>query len=393
MIEKQNNILASSFFWACILFVITLLLSLQNLLLDPKTFYPGGAEYTHYNNYLIFKQSFFHLVENKDLYHDYPAEHWDYYKYSPTFSLFMAPFAVLPDAAGLLAWNLLNVLVLFYALWKLPAQTGKARLFILGFILIELLSSIHNSQSNALLAGLILFAFIALEKKRTAIAALLIVLTIFIKIFGLVALCIFIFYPHKLKAILYTICWTILFAALPLLFISASQLTFLYHSWLDLLKNDHSMSVGFSVGGWLYSWFGIEAKNLTVIIGAALLLIPLLNFKYFNELKYRLWFLSSILIWMVIFNHKAEQPTFIIAVAGIAIWFFSQKFKIENIILLALVFVFTVLSATGIFEQEFREKYIEEYVLKAVPCILVWFKITADLLFYKPEKELKLSWT
>jgi hypothetical protein len=389
--EKQNSFFTKPAFWASILIVITLLLSLQNLLLEPKTFYPGGKEYTHYNNYIIFKQSFFHLAEQKDLYHDYPAEHWDYYKYSPTFALFMAPFAALPDPAGLIAWNLLNVLVLFFAMWKLPLLTNKTRLFALGFILIELITSVHNSQSNALLAGLILFAFLALEKKQIFFAAFLIVLTGFIKIYGLTALCLFIFYPQKLKAATYTIVSIILLAALPLLLIPFSQLTFLYHSWLDLLKNDHSVSVGLSVVGWLYTWFGIQAKKLVVIIGAVLLLIPLIRHRYFSELKFRLWFLCSVLVWMVIFNHKAELPTFIIAVCGIATWFFSQKPKIENIILVALVFIFTILSSTGIFPRDFREKYIEDYVFKAVPCILVWLKITADLLFYKPGKEISFT--
>jgi hypothetical protein len=330
-------------------------------------------------------------VEQKDLYHDYPAEHWDYYKYSPTFALFMAPFAALPDTAGLIAWNLLNVLVLFFAMWKLPVLTHRARLFAIAFVLIELISSVHNSQSNALLAGLILFAFMALEKKQIAFAALLIVLTGFIKIYGLVALCLFIFYPQKFKAAAYTIIWIIVLAALPLLLVSIPQLTFLYQSWLGLLKNDYSLSIGFSVAGWLYSWFGIEAKNGVVIIGVVLLFLAFLKHRCFSDLKFRLWFLASVLVWMVIFNHKAEQPTFIIAVCGIAIWFFSQETKIENIILIALVFIFTVLSATGIFPRDFREKYIEDYVFKAVPCIFAWLKITADLLFYKPGKETTLS--
>ena len=55
--------------------------------------------------YLIFKQSFFHLIEGKDLFILYPQEHWDLYKYSPTFSLLMAPLAILPDVVGLFFWK------------------------------------------------------------------------------------------------------------------------------------------------------------------------------------------------------------------------------------------------------------------------------------------------
>jgi hypothetical protein len=386
MLTSKSKLLNSPMFFAGLLIIVVLVISIQHLLLPPKSFYPGGALHTHYNNYVIFKQSWFHLIANKDLYQSFP-EHWDYYKYSPTFSVLMAPFAYLPDSIGLFCWNLLNVLILFFAFWKLPAQTHKMRLFGLAFISIELISSVHNSQSNALIAGLIIFAFLLLEKKQIALASLFIVLTIFIKVFGLVALALFIFYPNKIKAALYTIGWMIVLAALPLLFISFSQLTFLYHSWTNLLRDDHSMSYGLSVAGWLHSWFGVEAKNLIVGFGAIIFCLPLIKYKCFSELKFRLLFLASVLVWIVIFNHKAEPPTFIIAVSGVAIWYFFQKPKIENTILLILVFIFTVLSPVGIFPKVFLENYIQHYALKAVPCILVWFKIVSELLLYKPGKE------
>jgi hypothetical protein len=385
---KKKGILINPLFVAGIMTFIVILLTAQSLLLKPKTFVSGGLEYTHYNNYLIFKQSFFHLIENKDLYQSYPAEHWDYYKYSPTFSLLIAPLANLPDALGLFSWNLLNVLVLFFALWKLPPSLGKKRLFMLGFILIELITSIQNSQSNGLIAGLIVCAFLFLEKKQIVLASLFIVLTIFIKLFGVVALALFVFYPHKRKAIIYTICWILILAILPLFVVSFSQLSFLYQSWLILLNNDHSAAWGMSVAGWLHSWFGIESKNVIVIIGVVLFCLPFLKYKFFNNLKFKLFFLSSILIWIVIFNHKAESPTLIIAISGVAIWGFSQKIKVENVVLLIIAIIFTTLSPTDIFPKSLRNNYIVPYVLKAVPCILIWFKITLDLIFFIPENNL-----
>ncbi|MBK8088138.1 MAG: hypothetical protein IPK31_09410 [Chitinophagaceae bacterium] len=192
------------------------------------------------------------------------------------------------------------------------------------------------------------------------------------------------FYPNKLRAAVYTIGWTVLLAAFPLLVISVSQLSFLYQSWLHLLQNDHSASVGFSVAGWLYTWFHIDAKNATVLIGALVFCLPFLKWKYYNDVQFKLFFLSSILLWIVIFNHKAESATFIIAVTGIAIWFFSQKRTLLNTILFATAFIFTILSPTDLFPKSIRENFVIPYVLKAVPCILIWFKIMYDLLFFKP---------
>lgn len=372
-------------FLIAILTLITVIITAQSLLLEPEPIIPGGIIYTPYNNYIIFKQSFFHLKENKDLYQLYPAEHWDYYKYSPTFSLLIAPLAVLPDVLGLFTWNLLNVLILFFALWKLPHRTDKTRLFVVGFILIELITSTQNSQSNGLTAGLIIFAFNFLERKRIALASLFILFTIFIKLFGLVAIALFIFYPNKLKAAIYTIGWFLLFAILPLSVISITQLSFLYQSWFTLLQNDHALFFGLSVQGWFHSWFGYESKQIIVVIGILLFCLPFLKYKFFNELKFKLFFLSSILIWVVIFNHKAESATFVIAITGVAIWFFFQQIKIGNAMLLVATFILTILSPTDMFPKSIRDNYVIPYVLKAIPCILIWVKITLDLLFYKSE--------
>ncbi len=370
-----------------VLTLIVLFVSANSYFFEPKTFEPGGLEYTRYNNYVIFKQSFVHLIEGKDLYQLFPLDHWDLYKYSPTFALLMAPFAQLPDALGLFCWNLLNTLILFFALWRLPAAAPNTRYWMLGLVLIELVTSLQNSQSNGLMAGLLIFALVLMEQKNPALAALLIVLSVFIKLFGLVALTLFLFYPERWKAMLYAVAWAVLLAFLPLMVVSFTHLELLYESWFSLLRNDHSASIGLSVAGWLYSWFGIAESNLIVLLGALLLCLPLLRMQYFTSYRYRSFFLSSILIWVVIFNHKAESPTFVIAVSGVAIWFMSQRLSRLNLALLGLTVVFTVLSPTDLFPRSLQNSFVQPYVLKALPCILIWVKISADLLLFKPKDD------
>lgn len=367
-----------------ILILITIIISFQNYFLPNKKLVDSDLEWSHYNNYEIFKYSYFHLLENENLYLSYPEEHYDLFKYSPTFALFMGIFAYFPDLVGLILWNLLNAFVLILAIKYLPFDNYKKHAFILLYIFIELITSLQNSQSNPLMTGLILWAFINLERKNIWIATLLIVASIFIKIFGVLAFAIFIFYPKKGKAILYSILWTIILFALPLIIISFPELTQQYNNWIVLLQNDHSNSIGYSVMGWLETWFGItNATNIILISGAILLLAPLLRVKHYSSIQFRYWFLASILIWMVIFNHKAESPTFIIAISGVAIWYFSQTRTTLNLILVVLAFLFTVLSPTDIFPRSIRENWVIPYVLKAVPCIFIWFKISYDLLFKK----------
>jgi hypothetical protein len=54
--------------------------------------------------------------------------------------------------------------------------------------------------------------------------------------------------------------------------------------------------------------------------------------------------------------------------------------RVEDIILVALVFLFTVLSPTDLFPDALRKSLVEPYVLKAVPCIFIWVKIQVELI-------------
>ena len=384
MWNKVEELLSNKRFWIVLLLIITAAITAQSILLPLKTFSSDGKQYTHYNNYIIFKNSFYHLIDNIDLYKLHPDKQWDLYKYSPAFALLMAPMAIMPDWAGLFVWNALNVFVFFFAFWRMPFKDPRMRWLALAFVLVELITSIQNSQCNALIAGMIMFAFVAMEKRQVALATLLIVGTVYIKLFGIVALALFIFYPQKIKAIAYTALWTVLLAFVPLLVVSPSQLQFQYQSWLNMLRADHSASWGFSVAGWLYTWFGLEMKNNIVLLGAFILLLPLVSYNVYKIYRFRLLFLASILVWVVIFNHKAESPTFIIAIAGVAIWYFTQAPNKLNTSLLLLALVFTVLSPTDIFPRHIRQELIVPYAIKAVPCIAIWCKIVWDMMSTKP---------
>jgi len=377
--------------------LLALSATLQSYYGSPTIF--NDLEYTAYNNYLIFKQSFFHLIEGKDLFILYPKEHWDLYKYSPTFSLMMAPLAILPDVVGLFIWNLLNALVLFFGIKKLqlPArfkgiEFSKISMFIILFVGLELMTSLQNEQSNGLLAGLIILAFVFLEKEKIWLGTLCITLTFYIKIFGIVAFALFLVYPQKGKFILSSAVWMIVLALLPAVFVGFDQLIFLYESWGRMLGEDHAASYGYSVMGWLQIWFGLEvSKNVIVLLGVALFCLPLVKFKRNLNYEFRWRLLVSILIWVVIFNHKAESPTFVIAMSGVGIWyFFSKKTKV-NLALVILAFVFTSLSPTDLFPRFLRESFVIPYVMKAMFCILIWGKVIWEMFLIQPQTNTDLT--
>jgi hypothetical protein len=347
-----------------------------------QRFLPGPEAY---NNYLIFRGSFFNLLDCKNLYLPYPERYNDLFKYSPTFAMLMGIFSGFPDWLGLLFWNLLNALVPFWAVNKL--NTGKKeKAFILLFVAIEMLTSMQSSQSNGLMAGLIIGAFACMEDRKPVLAALLICLGFYIKVFAAAAGLIFLFYDRKIPFMLACAFWAVVLGVLPALACGFDGLILQYRNWFALLANDPAHELNFSIMTLTQRWFNFTASDLWYLVpGAILLLLPLFRKELYAQFNFRLAYLASILVWVVIFNHKAESPTYIIAMFGAAIWALTQPPSAWKKVLLLFVFVLTGLAATDIFPPFVRKEIIVPYCLKALPCITLWSVITIMLLRKKFE--------
>ncbi len=366
---------------AAIWLLISLGAAIQQISLSTTQDPDNHKFYTKYNNYVIFEQSHHHLLEGKNLYVGYEDEYCDLYKYSPTFALLFGFFSYLHAGPGLVLWNMLNAMLLLLAVVILPKPGLKMKAAMLLFMTVELVSSVQNSQSNALMAALIILTFVFLERRNYLLAPLFLMVAVFIKPFALVALALYLLYPGKLKLAAMTLFWFLVLLAAPLLVVSFSSLESQYHSWFTLLQSDHTASVGLSVMGLINSWFGTEVNKLFMMaVAATLFMVPFLRVKCYGDFLFRVNLLCSVLIWVVIFNHMAEPPTFIIAMSGVAIWFFSQSANRVNTILAISAFVLTSLSPTDIFPATFRDEVLVPWCIKVVPCIVIWGKIIYDLL-------------
>jgi len=362
--------------------VFALAAGIQSYVSPDKQFTDGGKYYTCYNNYVIFRNSYTHMAEDRDMYVQYPDEQGDLYKYTPTFALFFGLFAMMPDWLGLCLWNLLNALVLLTAIYRLPGFLVRQKNFMLILLLPELMTSLQNEQSNGLITGLLIHAFVWMEAGRLFPAVMSVVASAFVKLFGIAGLAWLIFYPGRWKSAIYTVLATLLLAAAPLLMTSYDSYASQLRSFGRMLGEDHSASYGYSVMGWLHTWFGLDGgKNLVLAMGGILLLLPFALINKYSIYQYRLLQLCSGLIWIVIFNHKAESPTFVIAMAGVVIWYMTMPKSRTNNILLALALIFTSLSPTDIFPAWVRQNLVIPYTLKAVPCIAIWAKIWYESVF------------
>jgi hypothetical protein len=233
-----------------------------------------GQAFPRYGNYIIFSQSFEHLLGNLNLYEAYPGIQNDLYKYSPAFSVLMAPFYYLPKWLGFTCFQLLNTGIFLLGIRKIVPDT-KQQQFVLIYLLLEVGKALTYCQTNLLITGLLLLAFYSLEKGKIIWATLFITLTVYIKIFGILAYTLWLFYPKKSAFIKYTILWNLVFLIMPLLLISPDQLIWQYQNWFTLLRSDHDGSIGISFAGWLQNLLRLNiSKNAVLITGILLFCLP-----------------------------------------------------------------------------------------------------------------------
>ena len=352
-----------------------------------------SCKVTQYNNYLIFKNSFFHLIHHVDLYQSFPNEQYDLFKYTPTFSLVFGSIAILPDYLGLLIWNLINVLLPLWGIHKIIGLNSKHKSWLSFLLLPELFTTILNSQSNGLILGLLLMAFSAIQQNRTTKAVLLVLITAFIKLFGAFFFAIFLLYPKQIKNALKSgILYGLLLFFLPLLILDFAFLIKLYQSYLQLLKNDGSQFVKLSVIGWLNQWFNyFPSKNLVLLLGFVLQMIPLLICRVWQN-QSKLIYAMTLLIWMVIFNHMAESATFIIAVGSIFVAFASfDKIPKYYAVLVTLILFATELGPSDIYPKYMRIWIVETAQLKVFPFIVVWVSLLFQVVLTNRNQRNKLE--
>jgi hypothetical protein len=356
--------------------------SIQQYLLPEIDFM--GQLRPHFNNYLIFKFSFHHLLDNQNLYTFYPEEYGDLFKYSPTFALFMGSFYFLPNWLGIVVWNLLNVLIFLWGIKLVPNTENKTKAIIILFVLFELIGNIQNEQSNTLMAGLMVLSFGFFERKNLLLAALVIALSIYIKLFGAVAIALFILYPNKFRFVAFLSFWLLALWTLPLLVINPEELINQYFNWFELLKSDHGNLFGYSVYGMLHTWLAIEpSKWMIMLMGVIMFATAFFKRSQFKDTGFHLLTLSSVLIWVNLFNHNAESSGYILSMTGIGFWYFTQEKNRINTFLVILAFVFVSLIYSDITPGLLRHGYIYPYYIKTIPVIIIWLRILYEMIFTK----------
>ncbi|WP_347220145.1 glycosyltransferase family 87 protein [Chryseobacterium sp.] len=351
------------------------------------------------NNYLIFKGVFFNTIDEKNLYLRYPELYSDMNHYGIFFSLLIAPFAVMPDWMGIALWNVANTAIFLYAIHKLPFSDAKKALFAL-LCLQEFITAAVSLQFNVALVGLLMLSATFIYERKEVQSATAIVVGIFVKLYGIVGLSQFFFIKNKVKFILSGIAVAILCLCIPMIYSSPQFVIQSYSDWATSLisKNNDNQILGnmqdISLMGFVRRILGdASISNLTFLaFGVPLFALPYIRIKQYKNYAFQLMILASTLLFLVLFSSGSESPTYIIAVAGVMIWFTLQKEKTPFIIgLLVFVIILTCFSPSDLFPKFIKQNYIIKYSLKAVPCIVVWLRVIYELMTKDFEKDYTLN--
>ena len=335
------------------------------------------ASAQHNNNFEIFRTAWGNLLAGRDLYGPNPSHH-DFFKYSPTFALLFAPFAVVPFTVGMLLWNVANAGALYWGLGQVleprPALAARAIVFL------DTVGSMQNAQSNALSAGLMILAFGFLHARQEWRAGLAIAVGTAIKIFPLAAAIFAVFRPYRIPRFgIIGASMAVALLAAPLLVLGPAELLAQYRSWGSISGSD-AVARGYSVMQQLHMWTGADWPNWPLqLSGLVVLLAPLVRISRWGVQRFRLLFLASVLMFCVLFNHKAESPSFVVGSAGAAIWFVIAARDRLAWAAFAFFLIGTVLSASDLMPERLQKGFFEPYRFKTVPLLVLWVLTQAAL--------------
>ncbi|MCF0243927.1 MAG: DUF2029 domain-containing protein [Bacteroidaceae bacterium] len=348
-----------------------------------------------WNNFLIFRGVFWHTWNGTSLYEAYPEEYFDVNHYGPLFSLIIAPFAVTPEVIGCVLWNTMLALALYMAVRQLPLLKWQ-HLLVFWFCAHELLTALFMQQFNIATAAMIIATFYCIEKERDMTAAFFIVVGTLVKIYGIVGLAFFFFSRHKTRLIAGLAIWSLVLFALPMIISSPEYIISQYVEWFTCLtgknaENLDSIAQNISLLGLVRRvgvlLLGAEAfRNYSdiwlILAGCVTFCLPYLRFKQWKNYQFRLMFLASILMFVVLFSTGSESSGYIIPFVGVCLWYACVPWKRNgwDIALMVFAFVLSSLSPSDLFPAFVRKEIVQPYSLKALPIVVIWLKLEYEMM-------------
>lgn len=377
------------------------------------------------NNFLIFRASFTHTIEGRPIYGLFPEEFFDHNLYGPTFSILIAPFAIVPVWIGHIMWTTVLAVCLYFAVKAFCSTvasgstavrwTGSATMaFIIWYCTHELLTALFMQQFNVAIAAIILLSYVFVEKEKDEWATFVIVIGTLVKLYGIVGLAFFFFSKHKRKYLLTLIGWSVALFCLPMLISSPEYQLHQYHEWFLCLteKNgDNTMSIAQNISllglvrkvGYALvaghsafidvmrngvapdssNWWYLGFKDIWLILAGMLVMaIGYFRIGQWQNQAFRQTVLAAVMMFVCLFSTGTESSGYVIALVGCVIWYCAAPWQRNrwDVALMIFAFILTSLSPSDIFPRYIKEMWVQPYALKALPVVLIWCKLAYEMI-------------
>ncbi len=367
--KKISQLFASRRFIFWVGFVLVLLVTTAKVMDD------------RYKVFLVYKFGTLDFWNNIN-----PYANWqhplDRYLYGPVFSVFFPVFAFLPSWLGAVLWNTFNYTLFFLAVSALPAPQFdfKKKCFVFWFLFPIALTDLVYFQSNLLVASLFMLVYSMLERNQFMYGILLLSFSAFSKIYGLIQLGTLLFYKRFTRN---AVVAALLFAGLffvPLFKIPGPELLSYYQSWFTAIGQRHN-PLDFEVIYRLLYLLGYKSvvDHVVYVQGISLLFIcagTLLNYKRYQEATFRTQVLGILLGWVILFSTTAEKHTYVIAMAGLVLWYLSgPKPAFDKILLWLNFFLIILVPIDAIFPKALMRFLYDTLGLNLVLFSLTWIRM------------------
>ena len=345
----------------------------------------GGLD-VHLNNFIIFRQVFWHMVDFKSLYAYYPEEYSDHNLYGPLFGVIIAPYALMPKFIALVCWLLSLCAVLYAAILRMPLSKN-AKIFILWYVSNEVLGALFMAQFNIVIAALIIASYTAIDRDKNGWAAMFIMLGAMTKLYGILGLAFLPFSKHKIRLAGYCIIWGAIFFVLPMLLSSPGYIISQYSEWFTTLVdknalNENAIYQNISFIGMTHRISGAQFNDIWILIPAALLfLLPSYRLTQYGNKGFQWALVASVLMVIILFSTGSESSGYVIAISGVAIWYVTAPWKrsTTDVVLLIVALVISSFGHSDLMPKIIRNGLIKPYALKALPITIIWLKLIWEM--------------
>lgn len=280
-------------------------------------------------NFMIFSESTKMFWDNISPYiggGEWKIKGLDYFLYGPLFNVFFAPFAYLPDSIGPFAWNLFNFTLYFLSIFSLPKKyTNEQKCTIFLYTFLILATTQLSFQYNVAIAYIFVFSFSLMERGKYFWALVLILFSGFTKIYGIFELSLLLCYPKFWKNMGYVCIISVIYIILPALSVSIAGLPEYYQSWFDALISHKDTRV-WQTFFYMEPFAEIFVSYMRYIQIVTILLLAIFfisKYKQYSRFDFRIQTLGILMGWIILFSDSAEKHTYVIALLGYLLWYWT----------------------------------------------------------------------